>query len=227
MSLSESILEYLFELSPSAEEPTTESALAQRFQVSRTPVREALTDLVKAGFIVRKKRKGLYIRPVTIAEIVAVYDVRAVLEGFAARMTAERAVDADLDQLTALAKRFAAHRRKGEMARAEKADLAFHKKIIDLAGNPFLVNIMVSLRILERAFKVMHPRPSYKNRNAHSLPHERIVAAFRKGDPGECEERVRMHIQYSKQYIVEDAFGFKMNPYGDNPEQRLRPSDPG
>ena len=215
MSLAERILEYLFEVSPSEENPTTESALAKRFHVSRTPVREALTDLVRDGYIVRRKGKGLYLRPLTIAEIVAVYDLRAVLEGFAARMAAERAVDSDLDDLMDLANRFTQHRRRGEMGKAEKTDLAFHKKIIDLAGNPFLLNIMVGLRILERAFKVMHPQRPRKNRNVSSFPHERVVESFRKGDPGDCEKSVRMHIQHSKRYIVEDAFGFKMNPYGD------------
>ena len=218
-AISQKILEYLFKVNPSEGKPTTEAELARRFRVSRTPVREALKDLASEGFIVRKKRKGIYIKHLTIDEIVAVYDLRAVLEGFAARVAVERAADTDLDELMDLAARFTEHRRKGEMDRAEEVDLSFHEKIIYLSGNPFLVKIMESLGILDRAFKQMYPDPSYKNRNAHSFPHEKVVEAFRRGDPVECENSVRTHIQYSKQYIVEDAFGFKMNPYGDSPEK--------
>ena len=220
ISLSQKILEYLFKVNPSEETPTTESELAERFRVSRTPVREALKDLASEGFIVRKKRKGIYIKPMTIDEIVAVYDLRAVLEGFAARVAVERAADADLDELMDMATRFTEHRRKGEMDRAEEVDLAFHEKIVDLSGNPFLSKIMEGLGILDRAFKLKYPDPSYKNRNVRSFPHEKVVEAFKRGDPGECENSVRIHIQYSKQYIVEDAFGFKMNPYSDDPENR-------
>jgi DNA-binding GntR family transcriptional regulator len=216
--LSEQILEHLFKINPTEENPTTESALAKKFRVSRTPVREALKDLASEGFIVRKKRKGIYIKPLAIDEIVAVYDLRAVLEGFAARVAAERAAEADIEYLMDLALRFTELRRGGDMEEAEEVDLAFHRKIIELSGNPFLVRIMENLGILDRAFKLMYPDPSYKNRNVRSFPHEKVVDALKKGDPGECEDSVRMHIQNSKQFIVEDAFGFKMNPYGKTAE---------
>ena len=76
--------------------------------------------------------------------------------------------------------------------------LGYSFNIIKNTKTSLSQKIMDSLGILDRAFKLIYPDTSYKNRDVYSFPHEKVVEAFRRGDPGECEKSVRMHIQYSK-----------------------------
>src|SRR5581483_11474189 len=80
-----------------------ETELAEEYAVSRTPVRETLQRLAVEGLIV-PARRGWIVREHSLEEINEIYEVRAALEGFAARLAAQRATKAQLDEIAAIVK---------------------------------------------------------------------------------------------------------------------------
>src|SRR6267378_901054 len=91
--------------------PLREEELGRSHQVSRTPVREALSRLETEGLASRHSRTGLVVSAPTLDEIVDLYVLREVLEGLAARLAAERRTELDLARLDMVLK--AAEREKG------------------------------------------------------------------------------------------------------------------
>ena len=69
----------------------SEARLAERFGVSRMPVRDALKELESAGFVTIEQRRGTFVRGMSRSEILDLYEVREAVEGMAARLCAHRA----------------------------------------------------------------------------------------------------------------------------------------
>src|SRR5688500_18204979 len=80
----------------------TESELAERLAVSRTPVREAIRRLEADGLVTHEPRVGAMVRSLGYAEVMELYEMRNVLEGTAARMAARSASEVDVAELAAL-----------------------------------------------------------------------------------------------------------------------------
>lgn len=192
----------------------TEQQLGERFGVSRSPVRDALKELEKDGIIERRKRKGILLKPPSLAEILALYDVRSVLEGLAARLVAERATAADLKELASLARAFAQARRDRDFDKAEAVDTAFHRTIVELADNPWLRKVMDNFDIVRKVFRsTVQAKPIVRRRQS-PYSHEKMVQALTRGDPDQCESIFRRHIQWSKQSVVESASGMRLDQFG-------------
>ncbi len=69
-------------------DPLVESDLAQQLGISKTPVRDALLELEREGFVTKVPFKGTYVTEITLKDVREVFQVRAVLEGLAARLAA-------------------------------------------------------------------------------------------------------------------------------------------
>ncbi|MFJ4286900.1 GntR family transcriptional regulator [Paenarthrobacter nicotinovorans] len=113
--------------------------LAERYEVSRTPVREALQLLANEGLIVPAAR-GYFVREYTAEEIREIYEIRAALEGLAAKSAAERITE---DQIRDLF-RIGAHRRGDGLAGREsivERNDAFHEAIMQASGNHRLAEL--------------------------------------------------------------------------------------
>lgn len=113
------------ELAPG--EQLVETELAARYDVSRTPVREALVRLQQDGLVVRLDRT-LSVRTRSREEILDIYDTRIVVEAHAARLAAERRTNNDLLLMNQLAKRMAAEKPKHEDAMAD-LNREFHRRV--------------------------------------------------------------------------------------------------
>jgi DNA-binding GntR family transcriptional regulator len=82
--------------------PLVERALMQRLGLGRTPVREALRRLADEGLVAIYPRRGMVVAPVDVRDLASICEVRVEMEGFAARLAAERAGDRDRDEAGAL-----------------------------------------------------------------------------------------------------------------------------
>jgi len=218
-SLVDRIRNALFEEDVSADNPMTEQMLAERFGVSRSPIRDALKELEKEGLVERRKNKGVYLKPLTIQEMMAICDARAALEGFATMLAAERAEASDFSYLKKLARQFRDFRRKGNHKRAEEADRAFHEKIVELSGNPILGNILDRFRILRRAFRMRCLDPVVQQKVSIAYSHEKIVSIMQRRNPDGCEKAMRLHIERTKRILTEQALGMKLNRFGEGGEK--------
>src|SRR5690606_26063844 len=120
------------ELAPAAR--LTQEDLAAAFDVSRQPVLQALRLLRKDGFVIDVGRRGLQVAPVDAQMISRIYEVRAVLDGLAARQAAHARAHID-PALVAAGRAAVAGTDIGAMI---NADLAFHNAIYAASGNPLI-----------------------------------------------------------------------------------------
>lgn len=115
-----------------------EMALAQRFGISRGPLREALRLLEESGLIRQEKNRGAHVRKIALSEAADIYDVRAGLDATAGRLLAERITP---EQLQTLREMTYAMREVGadDVDRFHELNLSFHDCIVTMTGNPVLI----------------------------------------------------------------------------------------
>src|SRR5262245_32353606 len=109
-------------------ERLTELDIAERFSVSRTPVREALNRLVNEGFLVADGR-GFAVRDLDPKECFDLYELRLALECTAVRLAVQRASDEDLSRLSQMAKRANREPADCTVERIVELDEQFHEQI--------------------------------------------------------------------------------------------------
>ena len=178
----------------------TERDLAEQFGVSRSAVREAIRALERAGLVTVRKgpRGGIFVahdydRPIndSIANLLAggsaslddLFEIRALIEPYAAARAAELASDEELDRLVVIVNQAEIDRRQGVSIRP--ANIDFHRLILRMSKNPVL-SVMgeVVLRILsDRIRDVVSPDTS----DTALGMHKRIVEAIRKRQPNKAK----------------------------------------
>lgn len=217
-TLSGKILEKLLSAKADRDNPLTEERLASELGVSRTPIREALKGLGKTGILERRKGKGVYLKEHSLSEVVALYEIRSVLEGFAARLASERATVADLEELGMLIREFRAAVEREDSERVWSSDVKFHGKVIQLSNNPFLIRIMDDFNILARVMGTTVPAMNFARLGESPYPHEKLMEAMASGDADECERRFRGHTQWARKKLIERVLGVKLD---ESAEDRL------
>lgn len=168
-----------------------ETELAERLGISRTPVREAIRQLEADGLVVHLPRQGASIRTLDHAEVVELYEMRAVLEGTAARLAARAASSIELAELAALNNELAATP-AGPQAR--ELNRQFHRTLFDAARNRFLLK---SISALQKTLLILGPSTlSDPERAALAVAeHAAVLAAFEARDGAGAEAAMRAHVE--------------------------------
>ena len=170
-----------------------ESEISTNFEMSRGAVRTALIRLEEEGLVVREPHRGARARKVSDAEAVEILQVRAVLEGLAVRMTAERIDDAGTTRLQALLERHRELLEGGDLLGASDANADLHAALLELSGHG-------TARRLIRALNSQTVRYQYRTilipgRPAASVAeHGAIVGAVVAGRPDDAEAAMRNHL---------------------------------
>ena len=113
-------------------ERLVETELAERFDVSRGPVRDALAQLERGGLVELRPRKGSFVRSLSVADIEEIYSLRQALETLALQIAVE--IDAPITEMTKhLAALEAAHQ-AGDRRAIGEADMALHRSFITASG---------------------------------------------------------------------------------------------
>jgi DNA-binding GntR family transcriptional regulator len=169
-----------------------EGELASELGISRTPIREALFVLQAEGLVEATPNRGAAVRSYELDELREMYDLRAVLEGHAARRAATRLEPADVDELRASCDRFAAVSEQGDVAGIVAENLFFHRTIHEAADSPRLVDMVrqtIALPLVYRTFVWYSPEQTRL-----SLSHHRqLVAAFEQRDAARADDVMREH----------------------------------
>lgn len=167
-----------------------ETALAQSFQVSRTPIREALTRLEQDGLVVRTGT-GLTVRERSPGEVLDICEVRILLEGAAGRTAAERRTNNDIFELRKAHRRYVAASEKDQRARVA-ANRAFHKAVWNAAHQPALADLLQRIELQLGRFPIT--TLSYPGRWEQSLEqHEALVAAIEARDGDQAATIASQH----------------------------------
>jgi DNA-binding GntR family transcriptional regulator len=167
-----------------------ETDLADRLGISRTPVREAIRQLEADGLVTHLPRQGATIRSLDHAEVVELYEMRAVLEGTAARLAARAASDIELAELAALNAELAATP-AGPQAR--EVNRQFHRSLLDAARNRFLLK---SMSALQKTLLILGPTTLADPDRALAAvaEHAAVLAALEARDGAGAEAAMRAHV---------------------------------
>jgi DNA-binding GntR family transcriptional regulator len=170
-----------------------ESEVSTNFEMSRGAVRTALIRLEQEGLVVREPHRGARVRKVSDAEAVEILQARAVLEGLAVRLTAERIDEAGIARLQAHLERHRELLELGDLLGASDANAELHAALLELSGHG-------TARRLIRALNSQTVRHQYRTilipgRPAASVAeHTAIVEAVVAGRPDEAEAAMRSHL---------------------------------
>ena len=181
-----------------------QETLSERFAVSRTPVREALTRLAAEGLVETTAHRGARVTSFSRDDLDAIFDVRRALEPRATARAADHATAEDLDDLAALADRMLAIGAPGpdqDLDALVGLNRAFHARLLDLARAPALAAALagvVHTPVVTRTFHAYDPASL-----ARSLAHHvEIVAALRAGDGDWAAAVMASHIGNARAVMV-------------------------
>jgi DNA-binding GntR family transcriptional regulator len=113
----------------------SEVALSRELEISRGPIREALSRLAAEGLITMRPRRRAEVRSLTTQELIDAYQVREALEVMAVRLAIPRITEADLARLDDLIDQMAGHAGRRAVADFFAANVAFHETLCELSGN--------------------------------------------------------------------------------------------
>jgi DNA-binding GntR family transcriptional regulator len=187
----------------------SELPLAAQIGVSRTPVREALGQLVSEG-ILQKTSRGVIVAEPTRRDVVELYELREALEVFAIERLAARGLDPQelesletlVDQVRAIADELKQSGKpvlKGEaLQRFLMSDLRFHMRLIQAAGNERMLKVLDSTNLLLRIFTLRREHHTLKLlKEVHSF-HRRILDAVASRQEEQARRLLSQHIRLSR-----------------------------
>jgi GntR family transcriptional repressor for pyruvate dehydrogenase complex len=197
----------------------SERDLAERLQVSRPSVREAIRSLELMGFVEIRRGGGTFVRDVNADEIIRplamflaversslleMFEVRRVFETAAARMAAERASPEEVRRMEAaletMRERLVAH----DSEKGEEADVEFHYAIAEATHNALLVRLFRTLSAeFTRAVSVARRELYVHEDNPGKLvaQHRRIYRAIRDQDAELAARAMREHLNYAEREL--------------------------
>ncbi|MFT6033066.1 MAG: DNA-binding GntR family transcriptional regulator [Arenicella sp.] len=183
-------------------EKLNEPKLAEQFQVSRGPLREAIRRLVAMRLVKHIPHVGATVVTLELESILELYDVREALEGKAAALAAENMSTQDIAKLRTLLELHRQHSEDnaGEYMQTD-GDFDFHYQIIKGSGNQLLTDQLCDeLYHLIRMFRFQTSR--FKSRSNRALiEHEQLIYAIEQRDPQLAEMLMRKHITRAKASI--------------------------
>lgn len=185
-------------------ERLVERKLADVLGVSRTPVREAIRMLELEGLVSHLPRIGVVVAEINEVEVLEIYRIRAVLEGLAARMAAERINPDQLKQLEMLLQSIQDNAKHNQLDALEKSHREFNEVIYKAADSPRLYGMITTLLdYVVRYARVGYAKPG--RIDEANKEHHRLLEAIKLRDGDLAERIAREHIENSKQAYFSES----------------------
>jgi len=178
-------------------ERLTELELANRYGISRTPIREAFRMLEKDGFLTIIPRKGAVVSDISEERVVEFYEVKGVLESYAGKIALKYITDDDINELIEInneLKRIALSNSKEELKRFVDIHNKFHERFVVISRNKLLIEILRNLVNRYSKFRIM---VAYSTMLIDIVKeHEEIIEAFKKRDEKLVQEKIWKNAQF-------------------------------
>ena len=173
-------------------ERLVETRIASELGTSQAPVREALRDLELLRMVESEPFRGARVRAFGDDELIEVYPVRAVLEELAAKEAAKR-LGGDVAILERELEEMRAAARRGDVNALVSHDIAFHRLMVEAAGNTVLEQCWKSLGVEGRITISLYG--TYVEPHEAAEKHVPILEAVRSGKPGPAGREARRHVE--------------------------------
>ena len=171
--------------------------LAERYGVSRVPIREALKTLESEGQVVYHPHRGYFVAELSVADLLEVYRLRSILEAEAIRQAVPTLGDDDVDALAELLAEVQTAAGAVDVIAMTAANRRFHFAIFDAAGLPRLSRILRQLWEATDAYRALYFQGP-ENRDRVAREHTRMLSALRKRD---AETLVRLHDEHREHSV--------------------------
>lgn len=175
-----------------------QGTLAEELNVSQVTVREALSRLVAEGLAVHVPYRGVQVVLLPVEELEDVYDLRALLEGFALKLAAKRISDEDLARMRALLPETVVGAEPGTIDRAWKSNWEFHMIAIRASGRRHLERFLEQLMRLTNPYAPLRERTEQERMEVATgelEAHTRIVEALEAHDGELAQTLITDHLQ--------------------------------
>lgn len=170
-----------------------ETAMAARFRVSRTPVREAIRQLAASGLVdARPHRAAVVARP-SHDDLIGMFEVMAELEGLCASYAAERMVPAERTGLAQVHEDLRLLIQDGDPQNYHETNQLFHGTVYSGAHNAYLAELTLATRIRVQPFRRAQFRNLGRLAKSHE-EHDRVVTAIMRADSTAAQRAMRDHI---------------------------------
>jgi DNA-binding GntR family transcriptional regulator len=181
-----------------------ERRLAHDFGISRTPVREAMAQLEREGFVRSVPRRGIYVVRKTRREVIEMITAWAALESMAARLLTEHAGDDEIASLRRMFATFEGGRIAAKLDEYSEVNIEFHQTIIRMSGNGVLIdlaeNLFTHMRMIRRKTIGEQDRADRSIRD-----HMTIIEALEARATARAETLVRDHALGLAEHVAKYA----------------------
>jgi DNA-binding GntR family transcriptional regulator len=208
LTLRESILETIRDAIISGSlkpgEKVAEPELAERFGISRTPIREAFRQLESEGYLTVVPRKGAVVVTFSQRDVEEFYAIKSILEGYAARKACEKLTVREIDKLQSINDKLRVLADEGDVRHFFKVHDNFHELFVRAADNDKLTEMILNL--VGRFQRLRIASLSLSGRMQFSVQeHQKIIDAFRNGDAALAENLVRSNAEYGGKVLMQDG----------------------
>src|SRR5262245_11088458 len=181
-----------------------ERRLAQDFGISRTPVREAMAQLEREGFVRSVPRRGIYVVRKTKREVIEMITAWAALESMAARLITENAGEDDIASLRTMFTKFENGELHARLDEYSEVNIEFHQTIIRMSRNSVLIALAENLFTHMRMIRMK--TIGEKDRADRSIhDHMHIIEALEARETARAEELVRTHALGLAEHVAKYA----------------------
>lgn len=170
-----------------------EIALANRFDVSRTPVREALREMASAGLVEHQHRRGVFVIEIPDQRLADMFEYAAEMEAVCARMAAIKMSRAEREELLAVHLDSHVHVVNEDMDAYDAANLRFHERLFSGCHNSYLFEAAMAARSRVLAYRRVQFTVGDRLSNSFA-EHSAIVMAIVRGESEHAAEQIRDHV---------------------------------
>jgi DNA-binding GntR family transcriptional regulator len=203
-SIAEQLKQLIYAGEFKAGDRLNEAALATRMGTSRGPIREAIRILTGTGLVTPVVNRGVFVRQVSIREMLEIYDLRALVFGFAAQRAAENITDEHRRQFESLLEGMEQSSQSGATDAYYDLNLQFHALILQLA------NSARAHQLYDSYVKELHlyRRQNFNtpgNMRRSNVEHRRLYEAIAKGNAAKAKAAAEEHINAGRQRLLASA----------------------
>jgi DNA-binding GntR family transcriptional regulator len=180
-------------------EKINKGELVKILGVSQTPINEALNKLAGEKFFEQRNRQGFFIRQYSYLELSHLFELRAAIEGMAARLCAEQIKDDELEHITKIFDGYSLPFSEQGQIDYLHADKLFHENLVKFSGNSFLVEFFISSGYLTKSNQKGLLRPAEETLGEHKA----IIEALKKRDAYMTQELTILHFLKTRDRLRE------------------------
>ena len=174
--------------------PLDETDVARRFKVSRTPVREALRQLVASGLVEARAHRGAVVARPSIERLSGMFEAMAEFEALCAGLAAERMTPVERHRLVAVHEELRLLSYTGNPDRFHEVNERFHNTIYAGSQNTYIADMTLATRVRVQPFRRAQFRNLGRLAKSHA-EHDRVVVAIMRGDKAGAATAMRDHIE--------------------------------